>query len=93
MIPINISPSYLLDIAKSDKKTILPAGLVCFCRFIKKAILYLLLISLIFVVVSVSFYLVYCGVHYLMNFLDDQLGGVCKGREKSKLAMVTEAIC
>lgn len=84
MIPINVSPSYLLDLARADKKTMLPARLVCFCRFIKRTILILLLLTLICVVVVVSLYLIYCGVHHLMIWIDDFLGGVCKGKEKSK---------
>ena len=84
MIPINISPSYMLDLAKADKNAILPKGLVCFCRFLKRAILILLLLTLIFVLVVVSLYLVYCGVHHLMIWSDELMAGVCKGKERSK---------
>lgn len=81
---INVSPSYaLLDFAKADK-TVFPKGLVCFCRFIKRAILILLLLCLIFVLVVVSLYLVYCGVGHLMIWLDELMSGVCRGRERSK---------
>ena len=94
MIPVNVSPSYLFDLTRADKKTCLPPGLVCFCRFLKRAILILLLLTLIFVVVAVSLYLVYCGMHNLMIWLDDLLGAVCKGKEKSKwpLAVLGESL-